>query len=147
MGEGTQTFRSLIKKKYRQALGLEKPDAVNFSPAGSTVTFHVRAETPEELTGYLDKSGNPLNTIKTGKIEIKPTERARELLAGDVATEHDLRDKITEMVERMGTQTAVATELGVSTSTLGDVLLGRRGVGGKVIRNLGYERIVVYRRR
>lgn len=140
-------FRGSFRKKFRQALGLEKSEFKHDSPVGSSVGFHVRADTPEQVAEKFQTSGNPLNDVKAGEIEIKPTERARELLAGEVATVHDLRDAITGMVERAGTQKVVAAELGISTSTIGDVLHGKRGIGGKVIRNLGWEKVVVFRRK
>jgi hypothetical protein len=139
-------LRGSLRKKFRKALGLEKSEIEQDSPAGSTLAFHVRVDDPKALSEILPESGNPLKDVKTRNNEMKATSRARELLAGEVATEHDVRDMITEMIEVGKTQTKVAARLGVSTSALGDILHGRRGVGGKVARNLGYERVVVYRR-
>jgi DNA-binding transcriptional regulator YdaS (Cro superfamily) len=60
-------------------------------------------------------------------------------------TEHDLRDLLTQMVETLGSQKNVAQLLGISQPYLGDVLLGRRGIGVKLAKALGYERITVFK--
>ncbi len=44
------------------------------------------------------------------------------------------------------TQVQVALDLGISTQYLGDMLHGRRTVGPKVIKALGLEKRVIYRR-
>ncbi len=76
------------------------------------------------------------------------TERAAEVLGGyQLVTEHDLRDVITDMIERLGSQTAVARELGVSVVYLNDVLHGKRGLGMKLAEGLGWEKIEIYRRK
>jgi len=45
------------------------------------------------------------------------------------------------------TQLAVALALGVSTSHLNDVLRGRRKPGPKIIRALGFKKVVSYEKR
>jgi hypothetical protein len=80
--------------------------------------------------------------------ELELTARALELLAGHVATEHDLRDMVNEMVDARRTKTKVAEELGVSIAYLTDVMMGRRPLGGKVAAGLGgYEKVIVFRRK
>jgi len=103
------------------------------------------------LGNFMRKSRELCQLAKCHKTEedeeIRATERARRLLAGEVATEHDMRDIITKMVEANGTKSAVAVTLDVSSAYLGDILLGRRSVGGKIVKKLGWEKVVVYRRK
>lgn len=78
---------------------------------------------------------------------MKPTERAVELLSGEIATEHDMRDAIADMIARHGTQAAVAREIGVSQAHLHDIMVGKRSVGGRVAEKLGWEKVRVFRKR
>ena len=48
---------------------------------------------------------------------------------------------------KAGSQTAWATERGIATAYVSDVLKGRREPGAKLLDALGIERIVTYRRR
>ena len=148
-------FRDLVMKRFRQAVGLEKPG--------------IEQDSPEELAGYLQKSGNQLNDLKNeaGSEEreagsgaqlterglqridigtIRATERAHELLAGEVATEADMLDLIDGMLSQRGTRRAVAAELGISPAFLTDMMLGKRSVGGKAVMNMGWEKVVVFRK-
>ena len=63
---------------------------------------------------------------------------------GTLAVEHDLRDELTAAVEREGTQTALARDLGISESFLGDILHGRRGISEKLANKLGWKRVTVF---
>lgn len=47
---------------------------------------------------------------------------------------------------KLGSQADLARELGVSTGYLNDVLQGRAEAGDKILRPLGLERVVAYRR-
>jgi len=47
---------------------------------------------------------------------------------------------------RLSTQAAVARELGISPAHLSDLLRGNRSPGPKVLKKLGIERVVEYRR-
>lgn len=91
--------------------------------------------------------GETLNAIKLHRRGIYPTERAMELMEGDVATEHDMRDLLTDMVEREGTKSMVAAQLGISGVYLGDILLGRRPMGSKIAKSMGWEKATVYVKR
>jgi hypothetical protein len=101
--------------------------------------------------------GDELNAIKNDAEKMRHespgaqvvlTERAAEFLAGDVATEHDIRDIVNEMVDAKGSKTKVAFGLGISLPYLSDVMLGRRPVGGNLAGKLGgWEKVVVFRKR
>lgn len=58
-------------------------------------------------------------------------------------------DPIKELRRRLArkTQTALATELGVSTAYLNDVLQGRREAGEKLLKPLGMSKVVTYKRK
>lgn len=73
--------------------------------------------------------------------------RAAESLDATLATEHDLRNIVTGLIELRGSQKAVADDLGISQAYLGDVLRGRRGVGEKMAEKLGWEKIEIFRRK
>lgn len=53
--------------------------------------------------------------------------------------------KLSEWAKRLGSQRALAKELGVSEPYLSDVINGRRDPGPKILKALGLERIVDYR--
>ncbi len=59
-------------------------------------------------------------------------------------TEHGMMDLVTELVDRHGSQTAVARLLGISTGQLGDILHGRRPVTAKVAARMGWKRLTVF---
>lgn len=59
-------------------------------------------------------------------------------------TPQALRDVIATEVKAMGEQQIVARALGVSPQYLCDVLNGRREPGAKLLKGLGYRRVVVY---
>jgi hypothetical protein len=71
---------------------------------------------------------------------------ANEAIPEDVtiAIEHDLRDELSAAVEREGTQTALARDLGISGVYLGDVLHGRRGISEKLAGKLGWRKVTVF---
>jgi hypothetical protein len=144
---GMYPFRDVVMKRFRRAVGLEKPEIEQGSPAGSSLSAHIRADSPEELAEYLQKSGNQLSDLKSSENEIRATERAHELLAGEVATEADMLDLIDGMLSQRGTRKAVAAELGISPAFLTDMMLGKRSVGGKAVMNMGWEKVTVFRKR
>jgi len=115
------------------------------------IHLHIDACDAESFVEQLKKPGSALNAIKKTAIEmhrVSLSDRASELLAGDVATEHDMRDIINGMVDAAGSKTRVAAKLGVSIAYLTDVMMGRRPLGGKLAGSLGgWEKIVVYRKR
>lgn len=80
-------------------------------------------------------------------MEVILTERAKKMLAGEVATEHDMREAIGQIIEQKGSQKAVAEECEMSRQYLNDMLIGRCPPGGAVIERLGWERVYVYRKR
>ena len=53
--------------------------------------------------------------------------------------------KLSEWAERLGSQRALAKELGVSEPYLSDVIRGRREPGPKLLKARGLERVVDYR--
>ena len=56
-------------------------------------------------------------------------------------------DAISELRKRLdkaGTQTALAKELGISKPYLSDILRGRRDPGPKVLEQIGIRRIVMF---
>ncbi len=72
------------------------------------------------------------------------SKRAAAALNGRILTEHDLRDRLTDMVAEHGSQRAVANILGVSKGYLCDVLLGRRPVSAQMADKMGWKRVVVF---
>ncbi len=64
-------------------------------------------------------------------------------------TEDDVIGEITKVVAGpgRGAQVAVAREWGVPRQELNDVLRGRRGPTPEVLRQLGFEKVVVYRKK
>jgi hypothetical protein len=77
-------------------------------------------------------------------VGMKPTARAAGRLRGVIATEHDMRDRLTDMVAHHGSQRAVADILGVSKGYLCDVLLGRRPVSSQMSERMGWTRVTVF---
>ena len=73
------------------------------------------------------------------------TPRAEPVLMGaTVGIEHDLRHEISELVDSLGTKKAAAEKLGISQAYLGDILMGRRGVGEQLAGRLGWKRVPVF---
>ena len=60
--------------------------------------------------------------------------------------EASLKAVLRAEVERDGGQKAAAKRLGVSAQFLCDVLHGRRGLTARLLRGLGYRRVVMYER-
>ena len=69
------------------------------------------------------------------------TKRAAEVLDGIICTEGDLRDTITK---GWTSQQDAAKEFGVSGAFLHDMLHGKRSIGEKVPRAMGWKRVVVF---
>ncbi len=78
---------------------------------------------------------------------MQPTLLAEKKLPGIVACEHDMLDLVSEMVWARGSQKAVALELGISTTHLGDILRGKKSIGPHVAGKLGWERVTVFRKK
>ena len=55
-----------------------------------------------------------------------------------------LIEELKEKIEKAGSQKAVANEMGISPSHLSDVLAGKRNLGEALLRQLGYEKVVVH---
>lgn len=61
-------------------------------------------------------------------------------------TKSELIEHLRQLLAEAGTQKELAARLGVSAAYLGDVLLGRKEPGKKLLAALGVERVVIYRR-
>ena len=61
-------------------------------------------------------------------------------------TKPELIEHIRQLLAEAGTQKELAANLGVSAAYLGDVLLGRKEPGRKMLTALGVERVVIYRK-
>ena len=73
------------------------------------------------------------------------TERSARLLAGQrIATEYDVHVLLSGLVERAGSQKAVADSLGVSRAYLSDVLLGRRPISAELAGRMGWKKIELF---
>ena len=59
-------------------------------------------------------------------------------------TRDELVKLLQRKVQRAGTQAALAEELGVTAVYLGDVLLGKREPGPKLLNALGFRRVITY---
>lgn len=61
------------------------------------------------------------------------------------------QDKILELikteVERAGSQVALAVSIGITPAYLSDILNGNRNPSTKLLRHLGYKRVMMYRKR
>ena len=62
-----------------------------------------------------------------------------------VYLEKDLIHDIAQLANRMSTQKALADKIGVSQAYLTNVIKGRRRPSAKILKFLGYERIVCYK--
>lgn len=60
------------------------------------------------------------------------------------ATREALIERMAADAKRAGSQLVLAQRLGISPQYLCDVLAGRREPGGKLLKALGYRRVVVY---
>lgn len=61
-------------------------------------------------------------------------------------TEEELLKIINQMVEKWGSQKAVADHLQISNAYMSDIIAGNRDVSRKVARRLGYTRIIKFRK-
>lgn len=59
----------------------------------------------------------------------------------------DALNALSQAVEKAGSQTAFARQHGISLAYVNDVLQGRREPGDKILRALGMERSVTYRKK
>ncbi len=55
-----------------------------------------------------------------------------------------LIDDLNQRISLYGTQKATAEVLGVSAQYLGDVLTNKRAPGKKLLKAMGYKRIITY---
>ncbi|MFA5378166.1 MAG: helix-turn-helix transcriptional regulator [Dehalococcoidia bacterium] len=89
-------------------------------------------------------SKNTANSERSVWVGVELTARAAGRLRGVIATEHDMRDRLTDMVAHHGSQKAVADILGVSKGYLSDVLMGRRPVSSQMAERMGWKRVTVF---
>ena len=89
-------------------------------------------------------SKNTANSERSVRVGVDLTARAAGRLRGVIATEHDMRDRLTDLVAHHGSQRAVADILGVSKSYLCDVLMGRRPVSAQMAERMGWTRVTVF---
>jgi transcriptional regulator with XRE-family HTH domain len=66
---------------------------------------------------------------------------------GKLITYHELMDNIAAAVREQPTQKDYAAKFGMSAQYLSDVLNGKRQPGEKVLDSVGYERVIMYRKR
>lgn len=78
---------------------------------------------------------------------MKTCQRLNWLHDSFILDEHAMRDLLTLEVEHWGSQAALASKLGISTSWLNDLLRGKKPVSLEVAERLGMERITVFVRR
>lgn len=64
----------------------------------------------------------------------------------DLLTETDVRKRIKAIVDINRTQLEAALAMDVSPSYLSDCLLSKRAPGAKLLKAVGLERVVCYRR-
>lgn len=62
----------------------------------------------------------------------------------ETRTEHQMRDAITDLVDELGSQVAVADQLRLCPSHLNDILHGRRGISDRVAERLGWRKVSVF---
>jgi hypothetical protein len=99
-----------------------------------------------EIKGILlNKPENMAIAIKPE--QIRPTEKARKALSGEVLIEHDMLDLLSGMIESKRTKKAVAVHLGISVPFLMDVLIGRRPISEGLARKMGWEKLTVFVKR
>ena len=61
-------------------------------------------------------------------------------------TQEEILNVIRQMVDKWGSQKAVADHLDISNAYMSDILAGNRPVSNAVARSLGYTKIVKYRK-
>jgi plasmid maintenance system antidote protein VapI len=61
-------------------------------------------------------------------------------------TEEEILKIIMQMVDKWGSQRAVADQLEISAAYLNDILRGNRDVSNKVAKRLGYTKIIRFRK-
>lgn len=54
------------------------------------------------------------------------------------------REELERLIAKVGTQKAAADKLGLSTSVVNDIVLGRRPISRNVLGKLGYERVTIH---
>ena len=59
-------------------------------------------------------------------------------------TRDELVQLLQQKIQRAGTQTAIAKELGITPAYLGDVLRGKRDPGPSLLNALGFRRVITY---
>lgn len=62
-------------------------------------------------------------------------------------TEEELRQGLNDICTKHGKQKEFANKIGVSQSYFCDLLQGKRGFGETIANALGYERIVIYKKK
>jgi DNA-binding transcriptional regulator YdaS (Cro superfamily) len=63
-----------------------------------------------------------------------------------MATEDDVKEALRKECAGHGAQAALARRCGVTRAYVHDMLSGRREVSDAVLKELGFERLVTYRR-
>jgi plasmid maintenance system antidote protein VapI len=61
-------------------------------------------------------------------------------------TEEEILEIIKQMVDKWGSQRAVADQLDISAAYMSDILKGNRDVSDTIARRLGYSRIIRFRK-
>lgn len=56
----------------------------------------------------------------------------------------DVRQKLRDVCQEAGSENAWAKAHGVSQAYVNDVINGRRELGGRILRALGFEKVVCY---
>lgn len=74
-------------------------------------------------------------------------EKGAEDIESLLWTNTELVDLLLQQVIDKKSQTVVAQELAISTSYLSDMLLGKRNVSAAVAKQLGFERVVLFRKK
>ncbi len=59
----------------------------------------------------------------------------------------DIKPLLRRLAKKHGSQHELANTLGVSPAYLSDVLKGKREPGQSILSPIGYERVVIYRRK
>lgn len=61
-----------------------------------------------------------------------------------VEVNNPVLDYLNKRAEELGSQKAVAEELGISPSHLSDVLSGKRNLGEEILEQIGFEKVIVH---
>ncbi len=140
-----------IRKKFAQFFGIGEASKLRVAgpelpPDEAAIIHTVHAINPKDIAARLRAETAPLMKLHS---TWTLTERTRELFAGaeKIATDHDIREQLTETVEKTGSQKLVARSLGVSKSYIGDLLLGRRGISPEMAERLGWKKVEVFVRK